>query len=150
MAQPAARSNETIKQAAIAGLGIAFHPGAHGGAELAEGRLIVLDVAALPIVRQWHLIRRSDKVRLPPAQAMFDFPGSEGSNHLSQVPDLGERWRSASVQPISFIAIVAARMTMIWSRRSVVKMRLKVVIARPGRRGDPGKSLAHADAGVTP
>lgn len=29
------------------------------------------------------------------------------------------------------MAIVAARMTMIWSRRSVVKMRLKVVIARP-------------------
>lgn len=30
--------------------------------------------------------------------------------------------------------MVAARTTMIWSRRSVVKMRLKVVIACPGRR----------------
>ncbi len=84
-------SNETIKQAVIAGLGIAFisaHTVAH---ELAEGRLIVLDVAGLPIVRQWYVIRRSDKVLLPPAQAMFDFLGSEGSNYLPDVPDFGAR-----------------------------------------------------------
>jgi LysR family transcriptional regulator, low CO2-responsive transcriptional regulator len=82
-------SNETIKQAVIAGLGIAFisaHTVAH---ELAEGRLIVLDVAGLPIVRQWYVIRRSDKVLLPPAQAMFDFLGSEGSNYLPDVPEFG-------------------------------------------------------------
>lgn len=84
-------SNETIKQAVIAGLGIAFisaHTVAH---ELAEGRLIVLDVAGLPIVRQWYVIRRSDKVLLPPAQAMFDFLGSEGANYLPEVPDFGRR-----------------------------------------------------------
>jgi DNA-binding transcriptional LysR family regulator len=84
-------SNETIKQAVIAGLGIAFisaHTVAH---ELSEGRLIVLDVAGLPIVRQWYVIRRSDKVLLPPAQAMFDFLGSEGSNYLPDVPELGGR-----------------------------------------------------------
>jgi DNA-binding transcriptional LysR family regulator len=82
-------SNET--QAVIAGLGIAFisaHTVAH---ELAEGRLIVLDVAGLPIVRQWYVIRRSDKVLLPPAQAMFDFLGSEGSNYLPDVPEFGGR-----------------------------------------------------------
>jgi len=56
-----------------------------------EGRLIVLDVAGLPIVRQWYVIRRSDKVLLPPAQAMFDFLGSEGSNYLPDVPEFGER-----------------------------------------------------------
>jgi hypothetical protein len=37
-------------------------------------------------VRQWHVIRRSDKVLLPPAQAMFDFMGSEGSNYLPDIP----------------------------------------------------------------
>ncbi|MBI5260606.1 MAG: LysR family transcriptional regulator [Bradyrhizobium sp.] len=78
-------SNETIKQAVMAGLGIALisaHTVAH---ELSEGRLVVLDVAGLPIVRQWYVIRRSDKVLLPPAQAMFDFLGSEGSNYLPDV-----------------------------------------------------------------
>ena len=41
------------------------------------------------------------------------------------------------------MATVAARITMIWSRRSVVKMRLNVVIACPGRReGDFDRPVA--------
>ncbi len=75
-------SNETIKQAVIAGLGIAFisqHTVSH---ELDEGRLVALKVAGLPIIRQWHALRRADKVLLPPAQAMLDFLGKEGSHYL--------------------------------------------------------------------
>jgi len=75
-------SNETIKQAVIAGLGIAFisqHTVSH---ELQGRRLVALKVAGLPVMRQWHAIRRADKVLLPPAQAMLDFLGQEGSRHL--------------------------------------------------------------------
>ncbi|MGJ4928894.1 LysR family transcriptional regulator [Bradyrhizobium sp. HKCCYLS2038] len=75
-------SNETIKQAVIAGLGIAFisqHTVAH---ELSEGRLVMLNVVGLPIVRQWHAVRRADKLLLPPAQAMLDFFGKEGARFL--------------------------------------------------------------------
>ncbi|GLH81718.1 transcriptional regulator [Bradyrhizobium sp. SSBR45G] len=75
-------SNETIKQAVIAGLGIAFisqHTVAH---ELGEGRLVTLKVAGLPIIRQWHAVRRADKLLLPPAQAMLDFFGKEGARFL--------------------------------------------------------------------
>jgi DNA-binding transcriptional LysR family regulator len=75
-------SNETIKQAVIAGLGIAFisqHTVSH---ELDEGRLVALKVAGLPVIRQWHAIRRTDKLLLPPAQAMLDFLGKEGSHYL--------------------------------------------------------------------
>jgi len=75
-------SNETIKQAVIAGLGIAFisqHTVSH---ELEEGRLVALKVAGLPVIRQWHAIRRTDKLLLPPAQAMLDFLGKEGSHYL--------------------------------------------------------------------
>lgn len=75
-------SNETIKQAVIAGLGIAFisqHTVAH---ELEEGRLVALKVTGLPVMRQWHAIRRTDKILLPPAQAMLDFLGKEGSHYL--------------------------------------------------------------------
>ena len=75
-------SNETIKQAVIAGLGIAFisqHTVSH---ELDEGRLVALKVAGLPVMRQWHAIRRTDKILLPPAQAMLDFLGKEGSRYL--------------------------------------------------------------------
>ncbi|CCD90203.1 RuBisCO operon transcriptional regulatory protein, LysR family [Bradyrhizobium sp. ORS 285] len=75
-------SNETIKQAVIAGLGIAFisqHTVAH---ELGEGRLVTLKVVGLPIIRQWHAVRRADKLLLPPAQAMLDFFGKEGARFL--------------------------------------------------------------------
>jgi DNA-binding transcriptional LysR family regulator len=75
-------SNETIKQAVIAGLGIAFisqHTVSH---ELENGRLAALKVAGLPVIRQWHAIRRADKILLPPAQAMLDFLGKEGAQYL--------------------------------------------------------------------
>jgi DNA-binding transcriptional LysR family regulator len=75
-------SNETIKQAVMAGLGIAFisqHTVFH---ELDEKRLVALKVKGLPVMRQWHAIRRADKILLPPAQAMLDFLGKEGSRYL--------------------------------------------------------------------
>jgi len=92
-------SNETIKQAVIAGLGIAFISAHTVANELAEGRLVVLDVAGLPVVRQWYAIRRSDKVLLPPAQAMFDFVGSEGSNYLPVVPLVRPSARPPAASP---------------------------------------------------
>ncbi|MBR0695015.1 LysR family transcriptional regulator [Bradyrhizobium lablabi] len=75
-------SNETIKQAVMAGLGVAFisqHTVFH---ELEDSRLVVLNVKGLPVVRQWHAIRRADKILLPPAQAMLDFLGKDGWRYL--------------------------------------------------------------------
>ena len=75
-------SNETIKQAAMAGLGIAFiskHTVFH---ELQNGRLVELKVKGLPVMRRWHAIRNVDKILLPPARAMLDFLGQEGSRYL--------------------------------------------------------------------
>jgi len=50
--------------------------------ELADGRLVVLDVAGLPVMRQWYAVRRLDKELLPPAQAMLEFLGEEGFRYL--------------------------------------------------------------------
>jgi LysR family transcriptional regulator for metE and metH len=75
-------SNESIKQAVIAGLGIAFISAHTVATELDDGRLVVLDVAGLPVVRQWLVVRRTDKVLLPPAQAMLDFLRREGAAFL--------------------------------------------------------------------
>lgn len=54
-------TNETIKQAVIAGLGIALISEHTCLAELAAGTLVELAADDLPIIRQWHLIRRSDR-----------------------------------------------------------------------------------------
>ncbi|PKU25191.1 LysR family transcriptional regulator [Telmatospirillum siberiense] len=75
-------SNESIKQAVIAGLGIAFISAHTVAPELADGRLSTLDVAGLPVIRQWLVVRRADKILLPPAQAMLDFLRQEGASFL--------------------------------------------------------------------
>jgi LysR family transcriptional regulator for metE and metH len=75
-------SNETIKQAVIAGLGIAFISAHTVASELDERRLVTLDVVGLPIVRQWFALARKDKVLLPPARAMLDFLSAKGAQFL--------------------------------------------------------------------
>jgi DNA-binding transcriptional LysR family regulator len=79
-------SNETIKQAVIAGLGIAFISAHTVAAELEDGRMAMLDVGGLPVVRQWFVVRRRDKVLLPPARALLDFLSSEGAKFLPALP----------------------------------------------------------------
>jgi DNA-binding transcriptional LysR family regulator len=78
-------SNETIKQAVIAGLGIAFISAHTVATELDERRLVTLDVEGLPVVRQWFVLSRKDKVLLPPAQAMLDFLSARGAQFLPRV-----------------------------------------------------------------
>jgi LysR family transcriptional regulator for metE and metH len=79
-------SNESIKQAVIAGLGIAFISAHAVANEVADGRLVILNVAGLPIVRQWYVVRRADKVLLPPAQAMLEFLCRRGADFLPATP----------------------------------------------------------------
>jgi LysR family transcriptional regulator for metE and metH len=66
-------SNETIKQAVMAGLGVAFISAHTVAAEVSEGRLVVLDVRGLPIVRKWYLLRPKAKNLLPAASALWKF-----------------------------------------------------------------------------
>jgi DNA-binding transcriptional LysR family regulator len=78
-------SNETIKQAVIAGLGLAFISAHTVAAEIADGRLVALDVAGLPIMRQWHVVRRAGKRLTPPAEAMNIFLSERGAEFLPHV-----------------------------------------------------------------
>jgi LysR family transcriptional regulator for metE and metH len=43
---------------------------------------VTLDVAGLPIVRQWFVLARKDKVLLPPARAMLEFLSARGAQFL--------------------------------------------------------------------
>ena len=75
-------SNETIKQAVIAGLGIAFLSAHTIAAEVETGRLSVLPVSGLPVIRQWYAVKHKEKRLLPAAQAMWEFLVSEGARFL--------------------------------------------------------------------
>lgn len=63
-------SNETIKQAVMAGMGVSFISMHTVGLELKAGRLVTLNVTGLPIVRQWYVIHLGSK-RLSPIAAAF-------------------------------------------------------------------------------
>jgi LysR family transcriptional regulator, low CO2-responsive transcriptional regulator len=75
-------SNETIKQAVMAGLGLALISAHTIEAEVESGRLAILDVKGLPIIRQWFIVRRADRPLRPVAQAMWDFTLAEGPKLL--------------------------------------------------------------------
>ena len=71
-------SNETIKQAVIAGLGMAFLSAHTIDAELAAGRLAVLDVCGLPVVRHWHVVHMRERRLMPAAEAARAFLSTQG------------------------------------------------------------------------
>lgn len=79
-------SNETIKQAVMAGMGIALLSAHTIAAEIEDRRLVTLDVEGLPIVRQWFVVKRQEKRLLPAAQALWDHLVVHGAGFL---PDIG-------------------------------------------------------------
>ena len=79
-------SNETIKQAVMAEMGIALISAHTIAAEVASGRLVCLDVEDLPIMRRWYVVNRTDRALSPAARAFRDFATSHGPNFL---PSLG-------------------------------------------------------------
>jgi len=66
-------TNETIKQAVMAGLGIAIISAHTCHSELAEGKLALLQAEGLPLVRQWFLIHRSDRELTKAAEVLRRF-----------------------------------------------------------------------------
>jgi len=77
-------SNETIKQAVMAGMGIAVISSHTVGAELREKRLVSLDVKGLPINRKWFVVKHGNKRFLPSAQVLWNFVARNGKYYLPQ------------------------------------------------------------------
>ena len=78
-------SNETIKQAVMAGMGVSFLSLHTVGLELATGKLAVLRVTGTPVMRDWYVIHRERK-RLSPAAGSFkDFLGRQGAELIERV-----------------------------------------------------------------
>jgi hypothetical protein len=66
----------------MAGLGVAFLSAHTVAVELADGRLISLDVVGLPVERQWFIVRLARRRVLPAAAALRQFLIDEGKNFL--------------------------------------------------------------------
>lgn len=66
-------SNESIKQAVIAGLGLGFLSLHTVRNELAWGHLALLDIEGLPVQRRWFVVRRPSRRLVPAAQEFAAF-----------------------------------------------------------------------------
>jgi LysR family transcriptional regulator, low CO2-responsive transcriptional regulator len=87
-------SNETIKQAVMANMGISFLSSHTVGLELAAGKLVILDVVGMPIVRDWYVIHLADKILAPIPAAFRTFLLEHGAGIIQKaVGDLPPRVR---------------------------------------------------------
>jgi DNA-binding transcriptional LysR family regulator len=76
-------SNETIKQAIMAGMGLSFISQHTIGLELQTQRIAVLDVRGLPMIRQWNVAHLANKRLSPMAAAFKAFVVEHGASLLS-------------------------------------------------------------------
>jgi DNA-binding transcriptional LysR family regulator len=75
-------SNETIKQAVMAGMGVSFISRHTIDLEIQTQRLAVLDVKGTPVIRQWHVAHLAKKRLSPTAAAFKHFVLTEGRDLL--------------------------------------------------------------------
>jgi DNA-binding transcriptional LysR family regulator len=75
-------SNETIKQAVMAGMGISFISRHTLDLELQTQRLVILDVRGTPVIRLWHVAHLVKKRLSPTAVAFKEFVLAHGRDLL--------------------------------------------------------------------
>ncbi|MCE2679564.1 MAG: LysR family transcriptional regulator [Burkholderiales bacterium] len=76
-------SNETLKQAVMAGLGIGFVSLHTIGFELQHQQVAVLDVQSTPVVRAWNVVHKRSKILSPAAEAFRYFILEHGEAYLA-------------------------------------------------------------------
>ena len=75
-------SNETIKQAVMAGMGLSFISRHTLDLELLTHRLVILDVRGMPVIRLWHVAHLLKKRLSPTAVAFKEFVLTHGRDLL--------------------------------------------------------------------
>jgi DNA-binding transcriptional LysR family regulator len=78
--------NETIKQAVMAGLGLAFISAHTVSLECEVGRLVKLPVVGTPVIRRWFVVHRAEKALLPVAETFRAFLLTEAPALLADRP----------------------------------------------------------------
>jgi DNA-binding transcriptional LysR family regulator len=86
------QSNETIKQAVMAGLGLGFLSMHTIGLELEQNLIRMLDVEGAPVVRAWNVVHMQAKMLSPAAESFRYFMLEEAEGFLAQ--RFGKHWPS--------------------------------------------------------
>jgi DNA-binding transcriptional LysR family regulator len=77
-------SNETIKQAVMAGMGISFLSLHTIGIELKAGLIAVADIDGLPLLKRWYIVSALARTLSPAAEAFRYFMLEEAERYLAQ------------------------------------------------------------------
>ena len=77
-------SNETIKQAVMAGMGLSFLSLHTLGLELDNKLIAILDVEGTPVVRAWNVVHMLSKLLSPAAEAFRYFVLERGESYLAE------------------------------------------------------------------
>lgn len=91
-------SNETIKQAVMAGMGISFLSQHTVGLEVSVRRLEILNVEGTPVLRQWNVVHREGKRLLPVAEAFIRFLGEQGARVVEDATRVHRPRRGRSIK----------------------------------------------------
>ena len=76
-------SNETIKQAVMAGMGLSFLSLHTLGLELDNRLIALLDVEEAPVIRAWNVVHTLSKLLSPAAEALRYFVLEHGEDYLA-------------------------------------------------------------------
>jgi DNA-binding transcriptional LysR family regulator len=76
-------SNETIKQAVMAGMGLSFLSLHTLGLELQNHLIEIVQVEDTPIIRTWNIVHMQSKMLSPAAEALRYFILEHGETHLA-------------------------------------------------------------------
>jgi len=118
-------SNESIKQAVMANLGVAFISLHTVADELHSGKLVALRVDELPLMREWQLVRLSARVLSPAAEMFRHYVLENGEEFL-------QRWFEPA--PALVPASLPAEPAVKPARKSKRKQPLPKARRSPARR----------------
>lgn len=79
-------TNETVKQAVIAGLGIALISGHTVRDGLTSGQIAIIKMQGLPIMRRWYLVRLATARNTPTTENVRDFLVNHENQYLPKLP----------------------------------------------------------------
>ncbi|MBL1405695.1 MAG: LysR family transcriptional regulator [Rhizobiales bacterium] len=80
-------TNETVKQAVIAGLGIALISGHTVQDGLSSGQIGIIKMQGLPIMRRWYLVRLTNARITPITEKVREFLVEEEERYLPKLPN---------------------------------------------------------------
>ncbi len=104
-------SNETIKQAVMAGMGLSFMSLHTMGLELRSGLLHILDIEGTPVMKMWNVVHLQARLLSPAAEAFRYFIIERGEAHLlaHNAPLLAPRGPASAAEPAPDPAVAHQR-----------------------------------------